>query len=190
MKCTVLFDTGADGQALLFNIEKLGIRLEEIDCVFISHDDWDHRDGLETFIGARGNLPIYVPHSAADSIGQKIKGKAELIPVSGPKEIFPGFFSTGEMAGIEQSLIVETRRGNIVITGCTHPGLDRILETASKFGNIFGAIGGFHDFKDLNMIKNLKLIMPCHCTEAKEQISRDFPGASVQCRVGAVIEVE
>ena len=45
----ILFDTGASGEVLLGNMEKLKIRSEEITVIFISHDHWDHTGRLSSF---------------------------------------------------------------------------------------------------------------------------------------------
>jgi len=42
----ILFDTGWDGNILLSNMEKFGIRPAEIKRAIISHDHWDHAGGL------------------------------------------------------------------------------------------------------------------------------------------------
>jgi 7,8-dihydropterin-6-yl-methyl-4-(beta-D-ribofuranosyl)aminobenzene 5'-phosphate synthase len=71
-----------------------------------------------------------------------------VIPVSGPVEICPAVFSTGELgSGIkEQSLIVETEPGLIIITGCAHPGIVHIAATARNLRDqkIHLILGGFH----------------------------------------------
>jgi len=43
----ILFDTGDDSEALLFNMEKLNIKLNEIDIIVLSHEHWDHAGGLQ-----------------------------------------------------------------------------------------------------------------------------------------------
>ena len=39
---TILFDTGANGRKLLYNLEELKIDLKQIDVIFLSHIHWDH----------------------------------------------------------------------------------------------------------------------------------------------------
>jgi len=60
---TILFDTGANGRILLGNMEKLGIKAEDIDEVFISHSHFDHTGGLAEFLGINEKAKIYIPQS-------------------------------------------------------------------------------------------------------------------------------
>jgi metal-dependent hydrolase (beta-lactamase superfamily II) len=51
---------------------------------------------------------------------------------SEPTEISAGI-STTRVLGVlpkEQSSVIKTEKGNIVITGCAHPGFERILQVA------------------------------------------------------------
>jgi 7,8-dihydropterin-6-yl-methyl-4-(beta-D-ribofuranosyl)aminobenzene 5'-phosphate synthase len=42
----ILFDTGEKGDWLLKNMKVLGVDVEGIEAVVISHDHWDHTGGL------------------------------------------------------------------------------------------------------------------------------------------------
>ena len=46
-KLNVLFDTGAKGKILLNNMNTLGLNPKNIDYVVLSHNHWDHVDGLD-----------------------------------------------------------------------------------------------------------------------------------------------
>ena len=77
----------------------------------------------------------------------------------------------------EQSLVLETKGGGgvVVLTGCTHPGLETILEAANVFGELYGVIRDFHGFNRLELLKELKMVIPCHCTVCKEEITKMYP---------------
>ncbi|MCG2731197.1 MAG: MBL fold metallo-hydrolase, partial [Acetobacterium sp.] len=60
-KC--LFDLGAS-DIFAENAQKLGIDLEEVDLVVISHGHYDHGGGLEIFLGINKKAKIYVNHKA------------------------------------------------------------------------------------------------------------------------------
>lgn len=170
----ILFDTGDNGEKLIYNFEKLNIDPKSIDKVVLSHNHWDHVDGLGGF--------------------QELNQKAEVIypeAFSQPTEISTGVYSTGTL-GIfikEQSLVINTEKGNIVITGCAHPGLEKILQAAGQIGAIYGVLGGFHGFSKLDELEGIQLIGPCHCTQFKQQIKDKYPKEFVEIKAGSVIEI-
>jgi len=162
--------------------------IRSIDYLFISHGHWDHCGGVASFINARGSLPVFVPASAFHALKSTVGEKAELIAVSESKEFFAGCYTTGELNGIEQSLVVKGEKGNVLICGCSHPGLENIIEKAREFGNVYGVIGGFHGFSELSALEGIKLIAPCHCTQLKGEIAERFPESCKECRTGVVFE--
>jgi len=170
----ILFDTGDNGQKLIYNFEKANIDPKSVNKVVISHNHWDHVDGLEVF--------------------RKFNSEAEVIhqdDFSEPTEISPGIYTTGALGALprEQSLVVKTEKGNIVITGCAHPGLEKILQTARGLGQIYGVLGGFHGFSKFAELEGIQIIAPCHCTQHTEQIKQKFPAQFEQIQAGSVIEI-
>ena len=173
----LLFDTGAKGDILLHNMISLGIAPDTIDEVFISHDHWDHTGGLNDLLKAVGEKRprIYEPDFSTE-----------------PQEFRDGLITTGTMAGgviEEQSLIVRNKNGLVVLVGCSHPGLDRIVEVARKFGKIHAVIGGFHGFDRFRTLEGIPLVLPCHCTKHKEKILELNPATSLICGAGKVIDI-
>ncbi len=74
----ILFDTGATG-AFNHNAEKLGIDIQEVDMVVISHHHGDHGGGLAHFLEANQKATIYIREDGgreyfrvADSIRKSI----------------------------------------------------------------------------------------------------------------------
>jgi 7,8-dihydropterin-6-yl-methyl-4-(beta-D-ribofuranosyl)aminobenzene 5'-phosphate synthase len=146
---TILFDTGYDGSILMQNVEALQVDLDEIDDIVISHDHLDHTGGLNTVLAANSDVNVYFGATFPASFEQNvIFHGATPIRVSDPVEICSHVLSTGEIAGpvYEQSLIVDSDQGLVVIAGCSHPGvitiLQRTLEIISK--NVYLIFGGFH----------------------------------------------
>lgn len=184
----ILFDTGDDGNALLFNMEKLGIKSRDIDCLFISHGHWDHCGGIQSFLQARGSLPVFVPACALQVL-KRFEEMAELHAVSESRELFTGYYTTGELKGIEQSLVIKGEKDNVVICGCSHPGLENIIEKAREFGTVYGVIGGFHGFDKLTALEDIKVIAPCHCTQHKLEIAKRFPESCMDCKTGTIFEM-
>ena len=106
-----------------------------------------------------------------------------------PFEICPGVFTTGELSGVEQSVVVATDKGLVGVVGCAHPGLGSILKAASAFGEVRGGIGGLHGFRDFDRLVSLSLICPCHCTVYRAEIKRLFGDRCREGAVGVVIEL-
>ncbi len=188
----ILFDTGASAEILSRNMQRLGLKKEDIEIIALSHEHWDHIGGLDAVL--HQNVAVYVPHSFTRGTKKSIEEKAaEVVEVSGPADIVPGVHTTGELragAGIkEQSLVLDTKEGVVVLTGCAHPGLENILEAAKRYGELYGVIGGFHGFDNLKSLETLKMIIPCHCTVRKEEIRRMYPEKAVWCGAGVVIEI-
>lgn len=50
----LLFDFGPDGATLRRNLDRLGIRLADVDAYVLSHGHWDHAGGLPAALAARG----------------------------------------------------------------------------------------------------------------------------------------
>ena len=103
--------------------------------------------------------------------------------VTGTTEIFPGFFvlttmsdkpGTREMN--ELSLAIRTSQGLAVVVGCSHPGIEKILDAAAQIDTqLYTAIGGFHLVQTpgaeveriagvLHDRLKLQRVAPGHCT--------------------------
>jgi 7,8-dihydropterin-6-yl-methyl-4-(beta-D-ribofuranosyl)aminobenzene 5'-phosphate synthase len=98
--------------------------------------------------------------------------------VNKPTHLYGPFYSTGDdfVAFREHGLVVKTAGGGILITGCGHPGVVRMVEVAEKeLGiEIHTVIGGLHlldkNADEKNQIATrlkelgIKQICPTHCT--------------------------
>ena len=123
-KRKIMFDTCWDGNVLLHNMEKLGVTKEDIDTIVISHDHWDHLGGLTHIL--HPDVTVYVPNSFSRELMHEIEQRAGKVEATGPKEIAPDVFTTGEIGGKikEQALLLKINQGIVVVTGCAHPGLE------------------------------------------------------------------
>jgi len=181
----ILFDTGADGPTLLRNSDSLGVDLNSVGTIVISHAHWDHTGGLAAVLEKNRSAELYIPSSLRGAFPGR---KVTVIGEDGV-EICENVFSTGELEGVEQSLALRTERGVFVVTGCAHPKMKAILDSASKFGRVYGIAGGLHGFRDFKAFDDLSLIYPCHCTQHKREILDRFRGKAFECGAGLVIEL-
>jgi 7,8-dihydropterin-6-yl-methyl-4-(beta-D-ribofuranosyl)aminobenzene 5'-phosphate synthase len=98
-------------------------------------------------------------------------------------EIFPGFYvlttrseKPGTMEMNEVSLAFRTSKGLAVVVGCSHPGVEKILEGAAKIDpQIYTVTGGFHlvltpqdqvqrTLDALHDTLKVERVAPGHCT--------------------------
>ncbi len=187
----ILVDTGWDGHLLLSNMEKLGVSLDGIDSIFLSHSHWDHISGLPTLLHLNKDLSVFSPKSFSDNFKGELKARAILKEVSTSTRIADGVYSTGELGEEikEHALILEGKEGNIIVTGCSHPGLDLIINKSREFGKVYGVVGGFHGFDQYSILEGIQLIIPCHCTQHKREIKELYPERCEIGFAGKVIEV-
>ena len=183
-KRNILFDTGGNGMILMKNLLKLNIDPQAVDDIVISHPDFDHIGGLSTFLNTNHTAVIHVPVSF-----RGIRYPNEVLYYDKPTRIYENIFLSGELGKREQSLAVKIPAGLVVIVGCGHPGIAEILTSFSKFGKIYALIGGLHDFDEFELLKNIEIICPTHCTKHKEEIRMLYPGKIIEGGVGKVIEL-
>lgn len=179
MEDTILFDTGTHGIILQNNIDQLDVDLSNVDQIVLSHIHLDHTGGIWTVLNQHSDVTVHVPQSFEQSfIDQVTNAGANVTTHELPDTICSNVCLTGEMGQTirEQSMILDTDSGLVVITGCSHPGIVEILQQAQQVRNrpIFLVIGGFHlmnygsseiediinDFQTMNV----KYVAPTHCT--------------------------
>jgi 7,8-dihydropterin-6-yl-methyl-4-(beta-D-ribofuranosyl)aminobenzene 5'-phosphate synthase len=204
----ILFDTGGDSSILLSNMKMLNIGPQNIEIVVISHIHGDHLGGLGGFLEKNSRVTVYVPASFPDSIKEEIRlFGAECRSVEKAIPIVRNVFSTGEMGNWikEQSIILDTPKGVIVITGCAHPGIVNIIKKAKEIlpdKQIHLVMGGFHlggvsDSKLRSIIKEFRnlgveKVGPCHCSgdRCRELFAEEYAGDYVDMGVGRVMVFE
>ena len=146
---TILFDTGTQPQILMHNIDALGVDLNKVDQIVISHDHGDHTGGLSAVLEKNHELTVYFPISFPPSFKRGVEdSRARAQTVDKPIEICRNVYLTGELGDRikEQSLFIDTAKGLIVVTGCSHPGIVDILKRCREIVDkpIRLVFGGFH----------------------------------------------
>jgi len=178
----ILFDTGSDGYILLNNMRLMQIDPGIIDTVFISHNHFDHTGGLAAFLHENSDVQVCVPHSF-----RGVRRAREVIHITSEYKIDDNLYSTGELNGIEQSLIIKTQAGLVVVVGCSHPGLEEIIPVAQNYGHIHALVGGFHEFKNYEILQSVDFLCPTHCTQNISQITARYPEKYLAGGAGAVL---
>lgn len=202
----VLFDTPGDGEMLLANMRKLKIDPREIDTIFLSHDHRDHTGGLRDFLAQNKEVVVYLLKSFSKGIKKSIDNSgAEIVEVTSPTYLCKKVATTGELGnGIkEQSLVLETEKGLVIITGCAHPGIVDIIQNVkeSLAQDIYMVFGGFHlgttSDVDLKQIVEhfrkcgVEKVGPCHCSgeRCRKEFLDEYRENFIDIGVGTVILV-
>ncbi|MFC1529825.1 MBL fold metallo-hydrolase [Gemmatimonadota bacterium] len=147
----VLLDVGTQGEILLSNAEHLGLDLSRVGHLVLSHEHGDHTGGLSAFLGqlAEGVRPhCYVLPSFPATLKEAAASGSRVIESTPWLEIVDGIYTSGEVTGPvnEQAIVVTTARGLVVVTGCAHPGIVKIVKAAKEHfqQEVYHVIGGFH----------------------------------------------
>ncbi len=195
----ILFDFGESWEALKHNMRMAGISPADIDIAVLSHDHWDHNGGLEGFLSENDGAEIFLPAGFggreifdAPSWEDDIGGRKVTI-VKDAMEIDEGIYTGGALPSSiglrEQSLGIRTNKGIMAIVGCSHPGVDALIESLERFGHVFGVMGGFHGFDNIDYLEKLELIVPTHCTKRRDEILNRYPKKSIKAGAGFSIEI-
>jgi 7,8-dihydropterin-6-yl-methyl-4-(beta-D-ribofuranosyl)aminobenzene 5'-phosphate synthase len=157
---SLLYDVsfGPDRPALAYNAERLGINLDQIDGLCISHLHPDHMGGLKASrekrvmipekLGKPSGQPCFVPDKAeADGFACEV--------VDSPRMLTGGIATTGPLARSlfffgkteEQALIARVKdKGLVIFTGCGHPTIEVIVQMARVLSDepVHAIGGGLH----------------------------------------------
>ncbi len=181
----ILFDTGGNGHLLISNMEKLEIDPLSIHEIFLSHIHFDHIGGLAEMLYCNPNVHVIAP---APLRGIKHAAKVSYINEAG--QIGKDCYTTGLLGNIEQSLVIKTKSGGVLLVGCAHPGMEVILPEANKITKIHAVIGGFHGFNKYKLLTGLDLICATHCTQHTQEIKKFYPDNFLEGGVGQVIRFD
>ncbi|UCE99696.1 MAG: MBL fold metallo-hydrolase [Planctomycetota bacterium] len=203
---TILFDADGDGSILLGNMEKLAIDPQGVDLVVLSHVHGDHTGGLDGFLEKNSKITVYLLKSFPTKSKDNVQAYgAKTVEVEQSLKICENVYSTGQLGRLikEQALIVRTERGLVLITGCAHPGIVKIVNAAKDFlkDDILLVMGGFHlewatrgkvekvisAFRDAGV----RYVGPCHCSgdKARRLFEKHFGENYINVGAGKVIDI-
>lgn len=175
----LLFDTGAKGDVWVSNMQALGLDPAGIRYLVLSHDHWDHTGGLRAVLAANPSMEVFVHDGfSAQTLGLIREYTAPRI-VEGWTEITDGIAVTGPLGTDirEQSLVVAATGGYLVVTGCAHPHISRIIDRVSQEGTVWGVIGGLHTVadEDIDALAGAAYLSASHCTDKIREIIERYP---------------
>lgn len=200
----ILFDTGADALAFFANLQKFGIPCDAITDVVYSHKHSDHVTGFKEVMGKlKKDSRLFVPKKFPSKLTSTVHTEI----VEDFKKIDAGMYVLVLKGGLflyEQALLIETQKGLVVITGCAHPGIIRLLQEAQKRLSqpIHLVLGGFHLFRKkqkhidaiVNQFRALKvqIAAPCHCTGglAIERFQQAFKESFYKIGTGSILTLD
>jgi 7,8-dihydropterin-6-yl-methyl-4-(beta-D-ribofuranosyl)aminobenzene 5'-phosphate synthase len=220
---TILLDVGDNPGNLTtppfaINMREFGVTWDEIDRVVVSHLHPDHVGGTEAWQnntisfdelpGGMGDRLVFVPAKVAYQ--GAIHATIPTLPgpdvattgvISYP-EVFP--LSLFEPKGNEQALVVHVAgQGLVLITGCGHPGLEKLVERAESLYShkVIGVVGGLHfgeksaqdvepqiQFLQSRHVKLVALSPHDSGPQALEAFRGAFPHAYQEVQVGRAIK--
>ncbi len=133
---------------------------------------------------------------------------ANIIRIDKPVEIMPGFFlfrtvseNKGTLELNELSMAIKTPKGLVVVVGCSHPGIEKILAAAAQIDpNIYSVFGGLHladvsDEQVVQIVQNfrqkwkIERVAAGHCSGefAQSEFSKQFGTHHDHSGVGEII---
>jgi 7,8-dihydropterin-6-yl-methyl-4-(beta-D-ribofuranosyl)aminobenzene 5'-phosphate synthase len=200
----VLFDTGSDGSLLLENMATLHIEPESIDLVVLSHIHPDHTGGLSGLLERNARVHVCLPAAFPARFKEVVQGRGATIgEVTDPRELCPDVFTTGLLGRRirEQALVVRTERGLVVLTGCAHYGVRKMVEWVKDAHghDLLLVLGGFHlewamkrDIEkmiDVFQRLGVRYVAPTHCSgdKARQLFQQRYGTHYIEAGVGRTI---
>lgn len=206
----VLFDTCEKFEYLLDNAQKMNIDLAKIAKVVISHEHWDHTNGLWELIKLNKNLTVYIASGFSQEFKEKVKNTgAKIEEISDLKEVEKGIFVMGDnrvmykgKGLVEQMMVIKDSGRLTLVCACCHPGILNILhKTANLFHQKVDCVfGGLHFIdKEHRFVKYIisemvlltSKVYSAHCTghEAQETLKAEYKENFLPLKSGMKVEV-
>lgn len=145
----VLFDTGTKPEIFESNLHILGIDPSGINMLVLSHEHGDHTGGISSLVKMKTGIPLLMPYSFSPDFKKRMVSLGlKPVLIEAPSMICSNLYTSGEFDYEipEQALVMDTKKGLVILTGCAHPGIISMLrKIKNDFGkNIYMVCGGFH----------------------------------------------
>ena len=199
----VLFDTGTNVNPLLKNLRTYGVKANDVDAVILSHNHYDHTDGLPGILHENREIPVFVHKDWNKPASFKgfqvpIENRVEVQNAGQIKELSPNIYLTNsyysaDYSGVyEHASYIKASDSYILLCGCCHPGLNLFLQERNGLGisesSDLHIIGGMHGFKfkkqeAIKIHPILRAITLFHCTMNVKSFREQF---GERCEIGVV----
>jgi 7,8-dihydropterin-6-yl-methyl-4-(beta-D-ribofuranosyl)aminobenzene 5'-phosphate synthase len=212
-----LFDAGRIDEALAQNVAAADVDISQVELIFISHLHSDHIGGLKGIIEQANHPALYLPADyptsqtargrtwVEESVNAVLPYVGDTIHLTEATRLNDYLYSTGpfEHQSFEQAMVIDTKEGLVVLTGCSHPGIVDIVRRARSLldRGVYLVMGGFHlAVTDSAQVEGIarelrgltRKIAPCHCTgeRAQEIIRAVFGEDYLDVKAGMSFSVE
>lgn len=196
----IIFDADTDPGVLEYNMSILNVSVNDIDFGILSHHHRDHSGGFRLLGSRRRRFKVYVPPGDLEYL---LRWGLDTVTVREPLEVASNLWIIGPLKpGIlaslaELAIAVKTSRGVVVVTGCSHPGVDKVVEKALETVGVdeaYMVIGGFHNAsrKAIDRVAGkCTYLAPGHCTsnDVKEYIKKRYVEKYIPVYAGLKIVV-
>jgi 7,8-dihydropterin-6-yl-methyl-4-(beta-D-ribofuranosyl)aminobenzene 5'-phosphate synthase len=201
---TILFDSGRNADLFAQNTKALGVDLSTVEIAILSHAHNDHASGFDHLLAVNPKVKLFLPYD--DDLGVPRRKdrppstgrywKANVSWVEKSEEVMPGVTLVAttspnlgyfdrypphekepELEGLpEVSLSLRTPKGEVVIVGCSHSGVERIVDETKSVTkrNVDMVMGGFHllpysEDRIASLVTTMRAlgvtrVAPAHCT--------------------------
>lgn len=174
-----LFGMGVDHVVLEHNAKELGVDLDIVDYVVVSHDHVPHYGGFRHLSSVAPFTDVFIPYGTAESLG-RLLARNGLRPreVTTWIKVSEGVYISRPFYGPPYEHFAVFLHGDelVVLSGCMHPGLEALTKISEFFGKkIRAIIGGFHLVNAPDDVVNSyakylvervqpSLVIPLHCS--------------------------
>jgi len=203
---TILFDTGARKDIMFHNLQALNIDVSTIQTMVISHHHGDHVGNIFPIIEKNPDIQVFLPSTLGGNFREMVENYNVRATVNRDyRQVAHNIFITAEMGFQipEQALVIKTDKGLVLISACSHPGIDRMVrKVGKKFEEkVYMVMGGFHleEYSDEEIDEiietfhesGVEKMAPGHCTgqKAMDKFRQAWHHNFIRSGTGKVIEL-